>query len=165
MKQFQGFLLSDLPAASPNWFKRLISNVRIWFHNHGIKIKHLSDDDIANIILRSASAARDERRSSVVKDNLTTENPATPEESKVKDEESEVKQSAFDNLKDRSSEIDFTFEKFYDDFAPQLDAIIAKARRAFEGNLGNDIENDWRSAAYEAMAKAYVEFMSLHIGR
>ena len=56
----------------PNWFKRLISNVRIWFHNHGIKIKHLSDDDIANIILRSAKAARDERRSSVVKDNLTT---------------------------------------------------------------------------------------------
>ena len=58
--------------AKPNWFKRLISNVRIWFHNHGIKIKHLSDDDIANIILRSAKAARDQRRNSVVKDNLTT---------------------------------------------------------------------------------------------
>lgn len=57
----------------PNWFKRLVSNVRIWFHNHGIKIKHLSDDDIANIILRSAKAARDQRRSSVVKDNLTTD--------------------------------------------------------------------------------------------
>ena len=56
----------------PNWFKRLVSNVRIWFHNHGIKIKHLSDDDIANIILRSAKAARAERRSSVVKENLTT---------------------------------------------------------------------------------------------
>ena len=57
----------------PNWFKRLVSNVRLWFHNHGFKIKHFTDDDIANIILRSAKAARDERRSSVVKENLTTD--------------------------------------------------------------------------------------------
>ena len=82
----------------------------------------------------------------------------TPEESVVKDEESVVKQSAFDKLKDRSAEIGFTFDKFYEDFAPQLEAIIAKARRAFEGNLGNDIENDWRDSAYEAMAKAYMAF-------
>ena len=46
----------------PNWFKRLISNVRIWFHNHGLPVKNLSDDDIANIIYRSAKAARDQRR-------------------------------------------------------------------------------------------------------
>lgn len=55
--------------AKANWFKRLVSNVRIWFHNHGIKIKHLSDDDIANIILRSAKAAR-ERRKATAKENL-----------------------------------------------------------------------------------------------
>ena len=47
----------------PNWFKRIISNVRLWFHNHGFKVKHFTDDDIANIILRSAKAARDQRRS------------------------------------------------------------------------------------------------------
>lgn len=57
----------------PNWFKRMISNVRIWLHNHGFRVKHISDDDIANIIFRSAKAARDQRRSSVVKDNLTTD--------------------------------------------------------------------------------------------
>lgn len=56
----------------PNWFKRMISNIRIWLHNHGFRVKHISDDDIANIIFRSAKAARDQRRSSVVKDNLTT---------------------------------------------------------------------------------------------
>ena len=41
-------------------------------HNHGLGVKNLSDDDIANIIYRSAKAARDRRRSSVVKENLTT---------------------------------------------------------------------------------------------
>ena len=41
-------------------------------HNHGLGVKNLSDDDIANIIYRSAKAARAERRSSVVKENLTT---------------------------------------------------------------------------------------------
>ena len=41
---------------------RVIFFVRIWMHNHGIKIKHLSDNDIANIIYRSAKAARDQRR-------------------------------------------------------------------------------------------------------
>ena len=38
---------------------RVIFFIRIWMHNHGIKIKHLSDDDIANIIFRSAKAAKD----------------------------------------------------------------------------------------------------------
>ena len=41
-------------------------------HNHGLPVRNLSDDDIANIIYRSAKAARDRRRSSVVKENLTT---------------------------------------------------------------------------------------------
>ena len=31
-------------------------------HNHGLPVKNLSDDDIANIIYRSAKAARDQRR-------------------------------------------------------------------------------------------------------
>ena len=93
----------------------------------------------------------------VVKENLTTETVATPEESEVKDEESEVKQSAFDNLKDRSSEIGFTFDEFYEKYAPQLDAIIAKATKQFR-TLGNEIVEDWRSAAYEAMAKAYMGY-------
>lgn len=31
-------------------------------HNHGLGVKNLSDDDIANIIYRSAKAARDRRR-------------------------------------------------------------------------------------------------------
>ena len=35
---------------------------RIWLHNHGLVVKNLSDDDIANIIYRSAKAARDQRR-------------------------------------------------------------------------------------------------------
>ncbi|MBQ9088656.1 MAG: hypothetical protein IJY46_07740 [Lentisphaeria bacterium] len=61
-------LVKDWAAATgytvqkPNWFKRMISNIRIWFHNHGIMVKHFSDDDIANIIFRSAKAARDRRR-------------------------------------------------------------------------------------------------------
>ena len=46
----------------PAWFKQLISNIRIWMHNHGLGVKNLSDDDIANIIYRSAKAARDRRR-------------------------------------------------------------------------------------------------------
>lgn len=71
-------LVKDWAAATnytvqkPNWFKQLISNLRIWLHSHGLPVKHLSDDDIANIIYRSAKAARDQRRSSVVKENLTT---------------------------------------------------------------------------------------------
>ena len=61
-------LVKDWAAATgytvqkPNWFKRMISNIRIWFHNHGIMVKHFSDDDIANIIFRSAKAARERRR-------------------------------------------------------------------------------------------------------
>ena len=46
----------------PNWFKQLISNIRIWMHNHGLPLKNLSDDDIANIIFRSAKAARARRK-------------------------------------------------------------------------------------------------------
>lgn len=53
----------------PNWFKQLVSNIRIWMHNHGLPVKNLSDDDIANIIYRSAKAARDQRRATA-KENL-----------------------------------------------------------------------------------------------
>ena len=84
---------------------------------------------------------------------------ATPKENlEVAEEESEVKQTAFEKLKDRSAEIGFSFDKFYEDFAPQLEAILTKARRAFGDNLGNGIEEDWRDAAYEAMANAYMAF-------
>lgn len=93
----------------------------------------------------------------VVKENLTTETAATAEEASEVEETPEVK-SAFANLKDRSAEIGFTFNKFYKDFAPQLDAIIAKERRSFEDNLGNDIESDWWNAANDAMVKAYMAF-------
>ena len=54
---------TNYTVQKPNWFKQLISNIRIWMHNHGLPVKNLSDDDIANIIYRSAKAARDRRRS------------------------------------------------------------------------------------------------------
>ena len=92
----------------------------------------------------------------VVKENLTTETAATAEESLEVEETPEVK-SAYANLKDRSAEIGFTFDKFYEKYTPQLDAIIAKASNQFR-TLGDEIVDDWRSAAYEAMAKAYMGY-------
>lgn len=84
------------------------------------------------------------------------ETAATPEESSEVEETPEVK-SAYANLKDRSVELGFTFDKFYEKYAPQLDAIIAKASNQFR-TLGDEIVDDWRSAAYEAMAKAYMGY-------
>jgi RNA polymerase sigma factor (sigma-70 family) len=58
------------------------------------------------------------------------------------------------DFEDRSKEIGLTFDEFYRDFAKTLDTIFAVARKKLGFN-GNEVENDWHSAANEALAKAY----------
>lgn len=78
--------------------------------------------------------------------------------SEVEPEEIEGKKSAFEKLEDRSAELGFSFDEFYKKFTPSLNSILAKARRSFSETLGNDIENEWRTAADEALVKAYMKY-------
>jgi hypothetical protein len=127
-----------------------------------------------------------EEKATAETENATTEptpeekSEAAPEESVVAPEEktttgesSEVEkneeaapeeierkriQKIYNNLKDRSAEIGFTFDEFYEKFAPSLDSIIAKARQKFGLTIGNDIEAAWISAANNAVIKAYMTY-------
>ena len=40
----------------PSWLKQLISRIRMWLHQHGFFVHHLTDDDILTILARSAQA-------------------------------------------------------------------------------------------------------------
>ena len=72
--------------------------------------------------------------------------------------EPEKKKQTDREFKDRSAELGFSFDEFYKKFKPSLNAILAKARRSFSETLGNDIENEWRTAAAEALVKAYMKY-------
>jgi hypothetical protein len=121
-----------------------------------VKEEVVSAENAQTISADSVEEKQTEIAEPVVKENLTTETAATAGESSEVEKTPEVK-SAYANLKDRSAEIGFTFEQFYEKFAPQLDAIIAKETNKFR-TIGNENVGDWRSAAYEAMAEAYMGY-------
>jgi hypothetical protein len=110
-----------------------------------------------------ATVSKKEKVEPVVKENLTTETAATTEESsEIEETPEEIErkriQKIYKNLKDRSAEIGFTFDEFYQKFQPSLNAIMAKARNKFSQTLGNDIEAEWESAANKALMKAYMDY-------
>ena len=72
--------------------------------------------------------------------------------------EPEKKEQTDIEFKDRSAELGFSFDEFYKKFKPSLNTILAKARRSFSETLGNDIEDEWQSAADKALVKAYMKY-------